>query len=230
VLAATGAAFLAGGCSSAVDPVVVSAGCPQQPLRGPEAYAGEPGEKLIDDFEDGDSRLAMVAGRNGDWILGSDGSSGMLTAETSARCAARGSRSGHFTGEGFNSWGANWTAVFRTAVDTALPWDGRAWGGISFWAALGERATPPYDVPVGVTTMDVAWNGGICASRCMDFYAKTVTLTPAWRRIEIRFDELKQGNWGDVQVPMRRDQLVGFIIWPNHQFDVWIDDLRIEPL
>jgi hypothetical protein len=31
------------------------------------------------------------------------------------------------------------------------------------------------------------------------------------------------------QIAMRRDQLVGLIMWPNHQFDIWIDDVRFEP-
>jgi hypothetical protein len=63
----------------------------------------------------------------------------------------------------------------------------------------------------------------------MDYYATTVTLTRQWRRVEMRFSDLTQSGWGVPQIAMRRDQLVGLIMWPNHQFDIWIDDVRFEP-
>jgi len=218
-----------GACESVVDPIRVGQDCPEQPLRGPDKWSGEPSGLLIDDFEDGDERVAPVANRTGSWILGADRSSGDIVAETSDRCSARGGKAGHFAGSGFTDWGANWTAVFRDQTGMALPYDGRAYGGISFWAAVGTDAEPPFDVPFGLTTVDVAWNGGVCSAKCMDFYRTVVPLTRSWQRVLIRFDALAQEGWGDMQLPMRRDQLVGFIIWPTHQFEIWIDDVRFEP-
>jgi hypothetical protein len=63
----------------------------------------------------------------------------------------------------------------------------------------------------------------------MDYYRTTVTLTPEWRHIAIRFSDLKQQGWGSPILDMRRDQMVGFIIWPLDSFDIWIDDVRFEP-
>jgi hypothetical protein len=54
-----------------------------------------------------------------------------------------------------------------------------------------------------------------------------VTLTGTWQRYEIPFSELTQQNL--PQVPMQRDQMVGFIIWTRQQCDIWIDDVRLEP-
>src|SRR4051794_39696405 len=108
LLAALGVACACGDRS--LDPIQVAGGCPQQPLRGPDEWAGEPHDQLIDDFEDGDAFLVAAGARNGAWILGNDGSTGELIAETSSRCAARGGKAGHFAGSGFTSWGANWTA------------------------------------------------------------------------------------------------------------------------
>ena len=71
-----------------------------------------------------------------------------------------------------------------------------------------------FAVPLGITTMDNAWNGGIC-STCMDFYATTVPLTRDWQRYVVRFDSMAQGGWGNPLVSVRRDQLVGFIVWPR---------------
>ena len=216
-------------CSTSIAPIAVAAGCPEQPLRGPDEWASEPADQLIDDFESGGAFLDAVGGRNGAWILGTDGTDGTVTDETSSQCAARGSEAGHFAGVGLTSWGANWTAVFKNNNGgNAVPYDGTAYGGISFWAAVGPNAVAPFAIPMGLTTIDNAWNGGVCTT-CMDFYATTVTLTPAWQRIVLNFSDLVQGGWGVPQIAMRRDQLVGFILWPNHQFDVWIDDVRFEP-
>ena len=223
------ALLLGGGCGGALDPITVGSLCPGQPLRGPNQYVDEPEIQLIDDFESGDKHLPMEGGRDGYWVLGSDLSSGTLIAEPSSHCVARGKWAGHFAAHGFTSWGNNWTAVFRATSSSngAQPYDGRAYGGISYWAAFGGDNGPDFAVPLGVTTLDNAWNGGVCTS-CQDFYGTTVPLTHDWRRYEIRFDTLAQSGWGSPQVPMRQDQLVGFIIYPRQQFDIWIDDLRFE--
>jgi hypothetical protein len=67
----------------------------------------------------------------------------------------------------------------------------------------------------------------MCGAHCNDHYMTAVTLTRSWQRYEIRFDELAQEI--APQTPMRRDQLVGFIIWTQQQCDIWIDDVRLEP-
>jgi hypothetical protein len=230
LLASAALAAGVGACDATLDPIRVAAGCPERPVRGPDAWAAaEPHDQLIDDFDDGDEFLPAVGARNGAWILGMESSPGMLTAEVSSRCAARGAAAGHFAGSGFTSWGANWTAVFRNNNGgTAVPFDGGAYRAISFWAAAGAGAAVPLAVPVGLTTMDVAWNSGGCTT-CMDFYATTVSLTRAWQRMVVPFADLVQSGFGVPQAALRRDQLVGFIIWPRQQFDVWIDDVRFEP-
>jgi hypothetical protein len=220
----------AAACSTSISPIAVAAGCPEQPVRGPDEYDSEPADQLISDFEDGTTMLAMVGGRNGAWVLGTDGTDGTVIAANSGQCAARGVASGHFAGVGLTSWGANWTAVFKNNNGgNAVPYDGTAYSGVSFWAAVGSSAMAPFQIPMGITTIDNAWNGGVCTTECMDYYATTVTLTPTWQRVVLKFSDLAQGGWGVPQIAMRRDQLVGFIMWPTHQFDIWIDDVRFEP-
>jgi hypothetical protein len=222
-------ALVSAGCSASVAPIEVASGCPEQPLRGPAQYAGEAERNLIDDFEHEGPSLPRRGGRDGSWALGSDGSADDLEANLSERCAARGQRAGHFAGNGFSSWGANWTAVLRGAgAGLAVPYDATSYGGISFWAAVGPDVPVPFSLPVGVTTMDVAWNGGICAP-CMDYYRTTVSLDRAWRRFEFRFSDLAQSGSGDPLIALRRDQLVGVIVWPEGDFDLWLDDVRFEP-
>jgi hypothetical protein len=230
--------WLAVGCDATIEPIAVAPGCPTRPLREPPKFDDEPGDRLVSNFENGSKELALVNGRDGSWILGADLTGGSWTAEASDKCVANGEYSGHFSGSGYSNWGINWTAVFRKAVYdptvaysyAAVPYDGRAYQGISFFAALGGESGPDHPIPMGITTMDNAYNGKICKGACMDYYRKDVTLTRAWKRYDLRFADLAQGNFGVPHVPtMRRDQLVGFIIYPEQQFDIWIDDVRLEP-
>ena len=193
-------------------------------------FASEPADRLVSDFEGGSLDVATVAGRTGRWILGSDGSSGALIAEASQKCAARDKWAGHFAARGFTNWGSNWTAIFTAPADngTALPYDARAYNAVSFWAAFGGDNDADFAVQLGISTMDTAWNGGICKS-CMDFYVDPTPLTHEWRRYVVPFSAMAQVGWGNPLVAMRRDQMVGFILWPKQQFDIWIDDIRLEP-
>ena len=127
-------------------------------------------------------------------------------------------------------WGALWTADFRApVVSGAQPYDGSKYGGFSFWAGFDAKNGPPNSIRVGLVTMDTAWNGGVCSTYCMDFHGINVTPSTTWQRFGIRFEELKQQGWGDVQAPLKLDQLVGFVVWPDHACDLWLDDLRFEP-
>lgn len=218
-------ALLGAGCTSSVDPISVQQDCPTQPFRGPALYAGEPSDRLLSDFEDGTVELAEVVNRNGSWIHGRDLTSVSVTIGPSSECAARGEWAGHLAASTPTKWGNNWTAFFRAPGKTPLPYDGRQYGGVSFWAAFGGKNGPTFGVPFGIVTMDTVQPS--CSDYCDDHYMMPLTLTRDWRRYELRFDDLKQEH--DPQLPMRRDQLVGFIIWTQQQCDVWIDDVRLEP-
>jgi hypothetical protein len=219
------AALFCAACASSVDPIAVAPDCPSQPLRAPAMYAGEPSDRLVSDFEGGTTELVEVADRDGSWIHGRDLTSVRVTIGPSNDCAARGQWAGHLAASEPTSWGNNWTAHFRRPGKTPVPYDGSQYGGVSFWAAFGARNGPSFGVPFGIVTVDTTRPS--CSSHCEDHYMAEVTLTRDWRRYELRFDDLKQQE--DPQLPMRRDQMVGFIIWTQQQCDVWIDDVRLEP-
>jgi len=205
---------------------VVARECPEKPFRGAEQYANEPSDRMLSDFEDGTTELVDVAGRNGSWIHGRDLTSISVTIGPSMDCAARGQWAGNLAASTPTSWGNNWTAYFRApGANAPTSYDGRAYGGVSFWAAFGAENGPPFGVPFGIVTVDTI--APTCGAHCNDHYMTAVTLTGEWQRYEIRFDDLKQEI--TPQIDMRRDQLVGFIIWTQQQCDVWIDDVRLEP-
>jgi hypothetical protein len=217
------AVVVGAGCAPSADPIRVGPGCPESPLRGPALDSDEPADRLVSDFESGTTQqLVQVAGRDGSWIRGRDLTSTSVTIAPSMACAARGEWAGHFAASPPTSWGNNWTAEFRSG---GAPYDGTAYGGVSFWAAFGGGNGPAFGVPFGITTTDTV--PPTCTTHCEDHYMTAVTLSPAWRRYEIRFSELTQQS--SPQVPMRVDQLVGFIIWTDQQCDIWIDDVRLEP-
>jgi len=220
------AALLGAGCSPSLEPIAVDPECPQQPLRGPALYANEPADRLLSDFESGTTELADVADRNGSWIHGRDLTSISVTIGPSMQCAARGQWAGQLAASTPTSWGNNWTAYFRSnGSSSPAAYDGRAYGGVSFWAAFGAENGPSFGVPFGIATMDTLRPS--CTDHCDDHYMAHVTLTREWRRYELRFSDLAQEI--EPQTPMRLDQLVGFIIWTQQQCDVWIDDVRLEP-
>ena len=216
------AVALAPGCDPSVEAIRVGPGCPESPLRGPAADADEPADRLVSDFEHGSTQLPQVAGRDGSWSRGRDLTSTSVTIAPSMACAARGEWAGHFAASPPTSWGNNWTAQFRAG---AAPYDGSAYNGVSFWAAFGGDNGPAFGVPFGITTTDTVQP--TCTTHCDDHYMAALTLTGSWRRYDIRFSDLTQQN--APQVPMRRDQMVGFIIWTRQQCDIWIDDIRLEP-
>jgi Carbohydrate binding domain (family 11) len=213
---------LAAGCDPSLDPIRVGHGCPESPLRGPASDADEPADRLVSDFEGGSTQLAQVAGRDGSWSRGRDLTSTSVTIAPSMACAARGAWAGHFAASPPTSWGNNWTAEFRAG---GAAYDGSAYTGVSFWAAFGGANGPSFGVPFGITTVDTV--PPTCTTHCEDHYMEPVTLTESWQRYEIRFSDLTQQT--TPQVPMQRDQLVGFIIWTQQQCDIWIDDVRLEP-
>jgi len=225
----TALVVLTGGCDRTISPIAVVSGCPDRPMRGPDQWAGEPATQLIDDFESGDGRLARQEGRDGEWILSKDTTAAVSSAGTSSRCVGRDQYAGHLVTSASSEWGAMWIADFRApATGSAQPYDGSKYGGISFWAGFDAANGDPFSIRMGLVTVDTAWNGGVCNTYCLDFHGIDVTPSTTWQRFEIRFDELRQQGWGDVQAPLRRDQMVGFVLWPNRKSNLWIDDIRFE--
>jgi hypothetical protein len=217
---------VAAGCTATLDPIDVDRGCPREPLRGPEAFAGVSTELMIDDFEDGElPMLPRIAGRNGYWFHNSDTSSLEWGSVPTDRCFARGTSAAHFWGAGFTGWGAHHVAYFLGPTGAAAPYDATAFSGISFWAAVGFDLPSPVEIPVGVLTMDTAVNAGRCT--VCDYHRTKVVLTDSWRRHVIRFADLAQSGIG-APVPFRPEEAVALMIWPEGEYDIFIDDIRFE--
>ena len=220
-------------CESSLDLIQVQPGCPDEPLRGPNEFAGAPADAMIDDFEDGDMLLPRLGNRDGTWVgsLGPVPAPGAATdSEASSRCVARGTGSGHLFSTATSVYAASWTAVLRDQISMPRAFDAKDYSGFSFWIARGDGALPPYETPIGVTTADTAPAFLICDT-CNDYYAirKRIPLTKTWTRWVVKFDDLAQYGFGKPLAALDKTRLVAIIIWPESQFDIWIDDLRFEP-
>jgi hypothetical protein len=234
------AAVFGAACDPSVEPITVARECPSKPYRRPAAAAANADKDLlIADFEN--AGITLAGHWDGVWILGSElnPTPNKLVAEPSPDCAADGRAAGHVALSPPHDWGANWIGEFhaRTSAGTAVPYDARAYGGVSFWAAFGEGNEDSESVAFGVATWDTAWDNSLCqlcasgsttayqCVYCSDHYLYNVPLTREWTRYTVRFEQMVQTP---AYIPMRRDQLVGFVIWPRKQVDLWVDDIRFE--
>src|SRR5215510_2512986 len=137
------------GCDSSLTLIEVMPGCPDMPLRGPAEYPPASDDAVIDDFDDGDLSLTPVAGRTGSWVGVVTPGMGTVFGEASKRCVAHGTYSGHLTGTDLNNYGGNWNGVFVDPFGLAV-FDGRPYSGFSFWAATGDNAVQPLELPIGL--------------------------------------------------------------------------------
>jgi hypothetical protein len=223
------------GCDASVQPIAVSPGCPDMPLRGPQEFAGAPAETMIDDFEDESMALPQNGGRDGSWFpsLGPMPALGAtVDYEASSQCVARGTRSGHLRSTASGTYAASWAANLMNQISLPRSFNASAYSGFSFWIARGDGAEPPFETPIGVTTADTVSSFGVCDPCCCnDYYAIRVRipLSKTWTRWVVRFSDLAQYGFGRPQLPLAKDKLVSIIIWPEPQSDIWIDDLRFEP-
>ena len=155
------------GCSPSVDPIVVTADCPQMPFRGPELYAEEPADRLLSDFETGTTELADVANRNGSWIHGRDLTSISVTIGPSMECAARGQWAGQL---------ADKLAAADAEAHTAIP---------TFEHVLQPHATGPEDWQWRRTDLDLcSYTTRDLAAQCVTSVLRRLPRRPEERAIE----------------------------------------------
>ena len=189
-------------------------------------------ELSIDDFEDGDNQVALVAGRNGSWFAANDGSlQAQQTPDPFTACLPsllvppRGTseRALHTSGSGFNAWGALIGVNFLALGTTPTPYDISAYRGLSFAAKIG-KADAAKQVRISIRNYDTLYG---CTS-CGDHFGVIATFGENFRTITVPFSNLKQQGWGRPLAPVfdtARTYAVTFT-WAGHQiFDAWIDDL-----
>ena len=194
------------------------------------AVRAEGNAPLIDDFEDGDARIAPLEHRAGFWNTSNDGTGLEVPSPGGPFPVSRipGGRGAsrfalHVRGGKFSKWGV----ALSTDLSARRCYDASAYGGIAFWA----RGRGHVDIIAKMTQTAPEEYGGSCTHDCYDGHRTTIELSSQWHEERITWAELKQKGFGP---PLTFDprSLLGleFSSMPAQTpLDYWIDDLRFLP-
>lgn len=207
-------------------PAVSSAPAPVSPWAPcVPASIGSGREPLIDDFEDGDTRIPVVDQRAGVWIAYNDGTAKQEPRPGSvfpANRIAGGRGSSHFglrsSGPKFSKWGG----AVAIELNPRRCYDASAYAGVTFWA----RGHGSLRFNVKMTQIVGVEFGGSCLKDCYDSHGSALSLAREWQRYDVRWDELKQRGFGTA-VPFDPRSLYSleFAFAEGQAFDFWIDDV-----
>lgn len=205
--------------------------------------AGAPSGSLesIDDFEDGDSVISLLHGRNGPWYTFSDGTAGgtlgkfTVAALTGSDAHDDSLAAAHLTASGFTDWGAGLGADFLNPVTKKLPYDVSAYKGVHFYAKVGSGASTALKVLVITSYSDPS--GGICSDampatvpskRCNDHLYAQKKVKTSWEAFDVLFTDLIQQGFGLAQPTLDPKSVYSLqFIMPTNitPVDLWIDDV-----
>lgn len=186
----------------------------------------------IDDFEDGDNQVLLLAGRDGYWFTSNDGSSpGKQTPDPRAPANPEllvpphgaSTRAMHTTGSGFNIWGALVGLNFHADGTGALPYNVGAYQGLIFSAKLGRNGALS-KARLALTNSDTLYGCTVCD----DHFGTTVTVGNEFQAIRVPFADLKQAGFGKPLLTTFDATRVYALqlSWTKGQvFDLWIDDI-----
>lgn len=201
---------------------------PARPRACAPVSIGSGQEPLIDDFEDGDTRLPLLDKRAGSWMVYNDGSAKQEPRPGSTFAANRlpqprgTSKFGlHSTGGKFTKWGA----AVGIELSPLRCYDASAYAGIAFWA----RGRGEVRVNLRMAQVVAEEFGGTCVSDCYDAHGTSRPLTREWRRYEVRWEDVAQQGFG-TQVAFDPRWLYSLeFAFPKGQgpFDFWVDDVSL---
>jgi hypothetical protein len=104
----------------------------------------------------------------------------------------------------------------------------RGYGGIKFWARLGETAGANPVVSIHFPDANTDPSGGVCSgSGCYDDYFASFTLTPNWDQHTIYWTQLTHAGWGVPNLPFASNGIMS-VQWhfaTGTTFDMYIDDV-----
>lgn len=173
-------------------------------------------------------------GRSGKWFDSHDQTlmpAVTMAVEPTTGGPASNSRALHYYGAAPGGWGAT------LGLAIAGCYDARAYQGVSFYikgnpAAGNNQIKFSLHSPVsepepggGCSAADLA------ANKCYDHFAKVVTLTEQWTRVNLKWADLKQNCAVDPSYQPHGEILtLSFsILNPAAGFDFWVDNLSFDP-
>jgi hypothetical protein len=190
-------------------------------LQGDLGGSGEPQAfttRLIDDFEDGDTR---VNPKSESWWYAFNDNTGeqQFQIENVSGERSNSSYAAHTFGEYFTTWGAGLgvdLAGVQDARNPEEPFDASQFAGISFWAKT--QADSVRKLRVDLLSP--------CGDDCASYSGVSIELSHQWQQYTVLFSELEpRQNDSDFD----ESQLVHiqFFFLGTDRFDLWVDDLSV---
>ena len=188
---------------------------------------------LIDDFEDENTQLATVAGRDGYWWTKQDGKGStigpdpFIPSEGGADGSGLALRGTGKTAVGSPdiTWGAGFGVNMLSRQDGV--YDASKYVGISFKAKVGEASTRQIRFAIG--DVNTHPNAGVCKV-CWNHFSKDLIVTTQWKEFRILFSEVQQqAGWGEPRPAALTPSKLVSIDWSisgGQVFDLWVDDIQ----
>lgn len=199
------------------------------PLRYCPTGAMVPPGGLIDDMEDGNTRVDVVEGRGGYWWKSADPMGSIVGPDDLSPQAPPGEKSNamHFFGEtaagaGDDYWGAQFGANFAPQDG----YDASKYVGVRFRAKVSPGSSP--DVRFKISDVNTHPSFGNCTA-CWNHFGVNLSLSEQWQEYEYYFGTLSQAPyWGaprPASITPKQLYAFDFQVSSGKKFDVWIDDL-----
>jgi endoglucanase len=186
----------------------------------------------IDDFEDNNTQVMRVGGRDGYWWKSVD-PKGSKFEPDELKLAEPGAGNSllalHATGRtvtGDGAYGALFGTNFSSNSGEAALYDASTYAGIYFKAKgdPGKATSVRFKIGDVNTHPDL----GVC-SNCWNHFGKNLTLTPEWTEHKILFADLKQADgWGSPRPPAvvaEKLYSMDFSFEGGGEFGIWLDDV-----
>ena len=173
---------------------------------------------LIDDFEDGDTRVTPTS--ESWWYIFNDstGHQEFLIEDVTGQRSS-GIYAAHTYGERFTAWGAGLgvdLAGIQDARSPDQPFDASQFAGISFWAKVGASS-------VRETRVDLL---SPCGDRCVSYSGANIQLATEWQQYTILFSELEPRQ-DESDFDQSQLMHIQFFFLDPESFDLWVDDLAV---
>lgn len=184
-------------------------------------------EGLIEDANDGDSRVLVRNGRGGYWYTFLDPEGSTIDPSSPFKMAAPGHGgspyAAHMRGVTASSGPSIYAGMAFALTDPRLAYDASRYVGVTFWAK--GPAHVRFEIPDAYTAPE----GGNCKD-CYNDFGIELAFTSEWQRYTLPFAWLSQRQgWGDPRPEIASNALYA-LEWqfgtPGRSFDVWIDDVE----
>lgn len=185
----------------------------------------------LDDFEDKDTQLTKISGRDGYWWTKKDDQGS--TVEPKPFRASDGG-----VGESqkaLHAWGVTvgadgaWGAGFGANFSTKNPYDGSRYVGIAFKAKVGDgdKSTRHFRFKIG--DVNTHKDAGVCKESCWNHFGQDLDFTTEWKEYKVLFSQAPQEpGWGSPRPPALTPSKLYSLDWsigPNQTYDLWVDDI-----